>query len=230
MATVRDVVTDALFANGALGQGESLDATDGALVLRAFTRMLGTWANENITVYTTSEGTMTLVAGTATYATTSLSTGRPVSVQNMFLRLNSVDYQVDLIGEEEYDAIPYKTSSGLPLVCLYEASYPNGSFTFYPVPSEAYVAHVKARYPLISGTITLETSVSLPPGYEAALVDNLAVYVAPFFGLQAPGDLRMRAHASKEALRATNHVPLRMTSSLAGGSSMPGYLRIIGDV
>lgn len=229
MSTVRDLVTDAMFAVGALGQGESLGANDGALCLRRFVRMLGTWANENLMVYTTTEGTMNLTAGTATYSTTLLSSGRPTTIQNMFLRLSGIDYVVDQIDEETYDAFAYKAAAGLPTVCFYEASYPNGAFSFYPTPGDAYVAHVKGRYPLMAGTVTLDTVLSLPPGYEAALCDNLAVNIATSFGLQAPAEVRQLAMTGKDVIKATNHVPMEMTSTLGTSGYVPGYIRILGD-
>lgn len=224
MPTVRDIVTDAMSALGEQTTDDS-DLQVGVGVLR---RMLGTWANEGMTVYTTTEGTITLVAGTATYSTTTLSTGRPVAVQSMFLRLDGIDYPVEPVNETEFDGIAYKSAQGLPTVFCYEPSYPNGSFSFYPIPSAAYVAHVKGNYPLISGTLDLTTSVSLPHGYEAAIVDNLAVKLAPHFGIEASPTIRLDAANGKRALAVTNHVPLRMTSSL-DRSSMPGYIRILGD-
>lgn len=229
MSTVRDLITDALFSIGALGQGESLNANDAALCLRRFTRMLGTWANENLMVYTTTEGTMTLSGGTAAYSTTTLSSGRPTTVSHLFLRDSGIDYEIEIVDEGTYDAISYKASQGLPAICWYEASYPNGAFTFYPTPDKAYVAHIKGRYPLMTGTITLDTSLSLPEGYEAALCDNLAVNVAPSFGISAPAEVRQMALNGKEWLKVTNHVPLEMVPTLAATGYTPGYIRILGD-
>lgn len=229
MATVRDIVTDAMYAIGALGQGESLNATDGALCLRRFTRMIGTWANENLTVYDTTEGTLTLAGGTVSYSTTLLSSGRPVTIDSMFLRLSGIDYPITQVTQEVYDSFPYKAAQGRPSVYTYSPGYTAGTFYFYPTPDTAYVAHVQGRYPLMTGTITLETAVSLPPGYEAALCDNLAVLIAPSFGVAVSSDLRIAANSSKDALRSTNHVPLEMTSSLGTSGYVPGYIRILGD-
>lgn len=230
MATVRDLITDALAANGALGQGESLSDDDVQLCLRRLQRMIDSWANDVLTVFDTTEGTMTLVAGTTSYSTTSLSSGRPVSVQNMFLRLDNVDYPVTMIDEESYDAQCYKPATGLPIYCQYAPSYPNGTFYFYPTPSDAYVAHVKGRYPLGSSW-TVNTAVSLPPGYEAALCDNLAVDVASAFGRPVSAALAESARKAKVALQMANRPPMLMQTALPGSGEgyVPGYLRIQGD-
>lgn len=225
MPTARDIVSDAL---SSLGE-QTQDDADLQICIRVLNRMLGTWANENVTVYDTATGTITLVPGTATYSTTLLSLGRPVTIASLYLSLSGVDYPVERVDEVTFDDIAYKAAQGLPSVFTYSTAYPNGALSFYPTPSAAYVATVKARYPLVAGTVALATSVDLPPGYEAALVDNLALRIAPHFGIEPSGSLRVAAMASKRALQATNHVPLVMTSALSGHGYMPGYIRILGD-
>ena len=228
MATVRDLITDSLFAIGALGQSETLTDADAQLCLRRLIRMVGSLANEHLTVYTTAEDTFTMTAGTASYATTLLTvSGRPVSVQNLFLRLSNVDYPVEPINEQQYDAFAYKPAAGLPSYFLFDTTFPNGTFFFYPTPSAAYVAHVKGRYPLLASTITLATTLSLPLGYEAMLCDNLAVNIASSFGVQAPPELVDAARKSKAWLKTNNYVPMLMDSTLSNSSYVPGHIRIL---
>ena len=65
MSTVRDLITDAMFAAGVLGQGDALADDDAELVRRRLIRMVDRWANENLMVYTTGNGSFPMVAGTA---------------------------------------------------------------------------------------------------------------------------------------------------------------------
>lgn len=231
MATVTDIVTDALFALGAYGQSESLTAEDGALALRRLKRLVDSWANDGLTIYATTEGTFNTVVGTESYSTTSLSAGRPVAIASIFLRQNDVDYQVTQIGEAEYDAMPYKPAEGLPAYFYYEAGYPNGTIFFYPSPGAIYAAHVKGNYPILSSSVTLGTSLSLPPGYEAALADNLAVDLGPSFGRAVSGDLRQAAKESLAAIKRTNFSPSYMQLAMPGSGEgwAPGYIRMQGD-
>lgn len=228
MSTVRDLISDALSSVGALGQGDVLNDADAELCLRRFIRMLGSWANENLTIYQPVESLVTLVSGTPSYSTILLSAGRPVSVASVYLSLSGIDYGCDEISESEYDATAYKAATGLPGYYYFDTAFPDGAFYFYPTPSDAYVAHIKGRYPLAS-TVTLNTTLALPEGYEAALCDNLAVDVASSFGLAPSGTLERSAANTKGRLRVTNYVPSELRIPGGGDGYVPGYLRIRGD-
>ena len=150
MSTVRDLITDAMFAAGVLGQGDALADDDAELVRRRLIRMVDRWANENLMVYTTGNGSFPMVAGTAVYATSGLSLGRPVTVQNVYVRWANIDYPVEPVNEEDFDAIAYKLGTGTPAVYMNDTAYPTASFTFYPVPDKAYTCYVNGRYALAS--------------------------------------------------------------------------------
>lgn len=217
MATVRDIIEDALRTNGALGQGEALADDDWQVGLRALRRMLGTLANQPLALYETQQGTLTLTPGTVSYSTSLLSTGRPVSLDSAFLRLSNVDYPLSIIDNQTYDGKQYKTNTGLPTEMYYEAGYPNGTFFFYYAPSSAYVAYITGRYPLIAGTLTLDTTVSLPEGYEAMLVNVLAVKTASLFGRQVTAQMKEDEKDSLAWLKRTNNVDLVMETNLPFG-------------
>jgi hypothetical protein len=231
MATVTDIVTDALFALGAYGQSESLTAEDGALALRRLKRLVDSLANDGLTVYATTDGTFNTVAGTESYSTTGLSAGRPVSIASIFIRESDVDYAVTQITEAQYDAMPYKPAEGLPAYFYYEAGYPNGTIYFYPTPGQVYETHVKGNYPLLSSSITLGTTVSLPPGYEAVLTDALAVDLGPSFGRPVSADLRKSALDALANVKRTNFSPGILATGLPGSGDgyTPGWVRIQGD-
>ena len=229
MSTVRDLISDALFAVGALGSGESLDASDAEMCLRRLQRLIGSWANETLLAYATIPGTMPLTSGTASYSTTLLSTGRPTTIDNLFLRLDGIDYPCDPLTEAEYNVQSYKTVAGLPAGYYYNAAYPNGTFYFYPTPNAAYVAHVSVREPL-TATLTLDSVWALPEGYEGMICDALAVDCASSFGKTPAQTLLRSAAASRQRLQATNYVPEVMHTGLPGsGRYVPGYIRILGD-
>lgn len=226
---VRDLIYDALFACGAHGQGDVPSDADAQLCLRRLQRMVDSWANDNLTVYNTVAGTMSLVAGTNAYSTTLLSTGRPVTIQNAYLTRQQIDYPLTQLTEEEWNAIAYKVPQGLSSVFYYSPGHPDGTFYFYPTPSDPDVVTVNGRYPLAVG-LALTTTLSLPPGYEAALCDSLAVDIAPSFGVQPSAVLTRSATMARDVLKSTNFVPGVMQTGLPGsGYSVPGYIRIRGD-
>ena len=228
MATVRDLINDALQTNGTLGQGETLSDDDVNTALRALQRMLGTWANQNLLLYQTAQGTMALTPGTVSYSSALLSTGRPVSVDSAFLRMSGVDYPLDLVDNQTYNEQQYKSNTGLPFMLYVDAGWPDTTFTFFPAPSAAYTAYVSGRYALIAGAITKDTVVSLPLGYEAALVDNLAVKTASLFGRQVDGVLMKSAVDAIAWLKRTNQVSLVMETNLP--FNRPRYNGLMGPI
>lgn len=230
MTTARDLITDAAYASGALGQDQSISAADAALCLRALQRMVDSWSNRNLTVYTVAESTFSCVGGTVSYATSAWTpTTRPVSIQNIWLRQGTIDYPIPEITKEEYDEIPNKSAEGLPMCAMYLPAATTGTLYFYPTPDTTYAVKVNGRFPLASG-MTLDTVISLPPGYEAALLANLAVEIGPYFGAQPNAVMMQKANETLDALALTNFVPQVLDTGLPGtGYSRPGYLRILGD-
>jgi hypothetical protein len=231
VATVRDLIRDALFACEALGQDESVSAADSQLGMRILQRMLDTWSNRNLAVYATATSTITTTGGTASYATSSWSpTTRPVSIQNVYVRQNGVDEPVTVVPQEVYDSVPYKSAQGLPEIAFYKPSASAGTIYLYPIPDSAYTVYVNGRFPL-AASIGLDTEITLPPGYEAAIVSNLAIKLCPYFGVKnvSPA-LQQEAFESYDAIARLNFVPPVLQHNFPGVvSGQPGYIRILGD-
>lgn len=210
MATVRDLIYDAMYASGVLGQGDSApSAADANIALRRLQRMLDAWSTLQILVYAATKETVTLVAGTGAYTTASLSTPtRPVAIDGGYVRYGDVDYTLAPLTTDQYNDISVKATQGIPESLHYEPLMPHGTLTFYPVPSAAMVAHLDCRRPLAEG-MTLNTTLALPPGYEKAIVDNLAVELCSGgFGRAVTGDMIAMAKASKELIKRANYRPL----------------------
>ena len=206
---VRDLIYDAMYAAGVLGEGESSSSPESAqYALRKLQRMIDSWANDGLMVYTQTQETMTLSAGDATYTTADLSTNtRPVALERAFVRYSDTDTEVRIVTRQQWNAIAFKAGEGVPEVVKYEPAMTAGQFTFYPVPHETMAVYFDCRRVLGSGW-TLDTEVTLPPGYEKALVDNLAVELCSGgFGVQASPALLQAARASKAVLARINWQP-----------------------
>lgn len=209
MATARDLIYDAMFACGALGQGDvAPSAGDADLCLRRLQRMLDSWSVDGLMVPFITEETISLVQGQQAYTTADLSTAaRPVAIESgAFVRFGNVDYPLTVIPKSEWDRIGYKDTQGIPEVVWYEPDM-TGSFQFYPVPAEAMTAYFNVRR-VLTGPLTLTTQIDLPPGYDKAIVDCLAMDIAPSFGQQISQGLLMAARAAKAQLERMNYVPL----------------------
>lgn len=222
MTTALDLIKDAAAEIGEYASDSSLSDADAQICLRRFQRMLDSWANEKLVVYTISEESFPTVASTTRYTSASLSSGRPVKIESMFLRSNSVDTPITIIPRAVYESFSVKSQTGMPEFC-----YVNPAMTltmdFYPTPDAVYTIYVRSRRALASG-LALATTVSLPPGYEMAIVSNLAIAIAPLFGSAAKPETVELAKASKAALKLTNYEPGVMRNPFTYGVGGPTIL------
>ncbi|TXH15350.1 MAG: hypothetical protein E6R03_07305 [Hyphomicrobiaceae bacterium] len=205
MTTGAVLVQDALAKRFVTAPNEEPDADQLAFGLRWLNRMLESWGAEKPMLYTITEETFTLTAGTASYSTSELADGRPASVDYLFNRLSNVDYPCKLVDNQTYADVQYKPVNAVPSICYYNDGYPNGTFNFYPRPYASFECHVYCLR-VLTGTITSTTNVALPPGYEKAIVDSLAVYYP--FAVPATPDMKKDADNARKLLMRANYVPL----------------------
>jgi hypothetical protein len=222
-STVSAIVIDALYAASALGQDQQLPDSMAQIALRRLTRLINSLSNDpGFSCFATNTNSFVMTPTVATYSTTLLTNGRPQSIESMYVSLNNIDYAVTMRDEQWFNAITYKPTPAIPNNCYYNAGMPNGTFSFYPTPYAAFTCYVKRRDPLTFGVtpISLTTSLSLPPGYDKALVDCLAVDIFPTFkGTKTPipQDLKDFAREAKRLLRLTNYEALEMSTPFENG-------------
>jgi hypothetical protein len=224
MSTAQTLIDDALYAIGVLGQGDAAPSTaDRNLGLRRLQRMLDLWAADGLLVYSRTRETITLASGDATYTTASLSTAtRPQAIEGGFIRYGDVDYPLTFVTRSQWNTVGYKSTQGIPEFVIYEPAMTAGTFEFYPVPSDSMTAYLDVRR-VLTGTLALDTELGLPPGYEAVIVDNLAIELCHGgFGVQPTPMLVTNARAGKKLLRVLNYQPLIMRSDLERDYNIQG--------
>lgn len=224
MATARDIVYRALKLFGALEPGESPDAADAEDVLATLNSMLAAWAVDGPKVFATTLESIALTPGTGSYTTANLSTAtRPAEVESAaYLRIGTTDYPLELVARHVYQDVPLKSTQGTPEIVWYEPAM-TGAFAFYPVPNAAATAYFNVRR-VLTGTLVLGTTITLPEGYEHAITHNLAVIAAPLFGRSAAADTRLEARKSLALLKRQNRVWPTMNSPFDATS--PDYFKV----
>lgn len=202
MSTAADIVADAALAAGIGDQFNALDATSAGIALRTLNRLLESWSTESLIVFNQAQDSFTMTAGQAAYST-SLLTARPMDVTHVFIRQSGVDYPCEMIGPEDYANIGYKTTAGIPYQCYYNSGMPQGVLTFFPVPSGAFQCFVGYRAQL-DAVASLTQQLSLPPGYETALVYGLATMLCPLFGTDPTPTCIFHAKDAKAKIKPSN--------------------------
>ena len=221
MATVLDIITDSLQDLGASAVGEVPSAAEAQGAFRRLNRMLQTWNTESLMVYNIQQETFSYVADQATYTIGTggnFNTARPVRIEAAYNRNNqTIDLPIQVVTNyEEYAAIIAKAiETTLPVVMYADGSFPRQNLTFWPVPSDTTYTPVLWMWKPLTAFATLSEEVSLPPGYERALVSNLAIECAPSYGRSVSSELALVATESKAQIKRINTQVDTMRFSIA---------------
>jgi hypothetical protein len=209
VATAGDQINRALRLLGVLAEGETPSASESADALVALNQMIDSWNTERLSVYSTQDQSFTWTAGnrTRTLGPTGDFVGtRPVLLDtSTYFIYNNLSYVPDIINQQQYDSIALKTAtSTFPQVLFVNMTHPDIEMTVYPVPTSDTVWHFISVEELTQPA-TLATTLSFPPGYLRAFAYNLAMEIAPEFGIEPPAMVKRIATTSKRNLKRINN-------------------------
>jgi hypothetical protein len=216
MSTALDIITDALQEIGVVDAGGTVAPEDAAFCLKRLNQILQTWANSRLTfpVLTKISVPMT-TAMTYAIGPTGGAT-RPVKVVSAVLRdSDGQDSPVDILNAAEWSAIYQKTSGGPTTAVWYQATNTDGTLNVYP-QSAGYTLILDAQT-LLTSFASTATAVTLPEGYETALMLALVDSIAGAYRQPVSADQRRRLAGAMSAVKRTNTEPLYLCIEGAGG-------------
>lgn len=211
MASAGDQINRALRLLGVLAEGETPSAAVSTDALTALNQMIDSWNTERLSVYATQDQIFTWPAGeiTRTLGPTGDFVGnRPILIDDSTYYRDTgtnVSFGIKLINQQQYNGIAVKTvTSTYPQVMWVNMEYPNISMTVYPKPTRALEWHIVSVEEL-SQPATLATQLTFPPGYLRAFTYNLAMEIAPEFGVEPSPQVKRIAMTSKRNLKRINN-------------------------
>lgn len=187
MTTALDLIKSAMRKAGVTSKGETPSAEETGDALASLNAMLESWATDGLAVPSRTTDTLVLTAGTGTYTIGSggaINTVRPAQIISAFTRSGTEDTPLTIITDDDYAAIATKSDTGTPEFLNYSNAYPLGTINLYPVPSAADTLYLLSEKKLTSYSLT--DAVALQEGWERAIVYNLAVEIAPEYGVAIP--------------------------------------------
>lgn len=207
--TCIDLIKRAYRLIGVYSIGEAPTADESIDGLTSLNAMLGDWANEGLMVYASTTDAIPLIANNGVYtigASGDFPANRPQEVLNAsYIQYGLVSYPLAILTKEQYNNIQVKSVGGIPTSMMYSADFPNGTITLYPVPQATMTLNLVSKK-LLNVFQNLTDVVSLPPGYENAVVFNLAKYLSAEFGQPLPIQVARQAAGSKRTIKRTNTV------------------------
>lgn len=222
-----ELVTAALRKLGVVASGESVSSSEAIDGLSETNRMLARWSNDGLIVHTKVREALSLVVGTQDYTMGSgadFDTTRPLKIEEATIldASSNLEYSLRKVTLKEWASIADKSqTSTLPTDLFIAGTYPNETLYLYPVPSSAHTLVLWSWKPL-TAIASLTTAISLPPGYDDAMIYNLALRLAPEYGRAVPDVVAGLAVDSLAAIKRMNIKPsyLQISEALpVGGNS-----------
>ena len=208
--TAGDQINRALRLLGVLAEGETPSAAVSQDSLMAMQQMIESWNTERLSVFCTQDQVFNWPAGE--YIRTLGPSGdfvglRPILVEDStyYRAGNNVSYGIKFINQQQYDGIAVKTvTSTFPQVCFVNMGYPDITMTVYPVPTQDLEWHIISVQEL-DRPVSLATDLNFPPGYLRAFTYNLAMEIAPEFGVEPSPQVQRIAMTAKRDLKRINN-------------------------
>jgi hypothetical protein len=219
MATARTIITLALEAMNRLAPGEALDADLAAACLRRLNAIADDWSagrdmmpQELLTGGVVNGATLTLAAGAFA----------AIGVGDEIIQMQADGFPMDPITMQQYQNILLKDQAGRPQVWAWD-----GLATVYVYPASAgNTISLMTRAPFAS-FVDLDTTYTLPSGYQGAFAASLAVAMAPaLLGGVPPGLLAAEKKAMYNVSNSTVRPAILSANPLAcrpGGSILQGW-------
>ncbi len=232
------LITGRSFANsvmhliGALAQGETGTAAEIVDVLARTNSLIDSWAIQSLTALVNERHVLPVQANVQDYELGPTSTSgtdwqvanRPSQLTNASLLLNSAsppqEMIIGMMTDDEWAALGIKgLTSDLFTALKYKQTSPLGMVSLWPIPTTA--ANDLAIYfdSILAQFADLTTQYRLPAAYERTLRYNVAVDIAPEFGLELSPVVDRTAAGSLRQLKAANVKPseLSIDPALSGG-------------
>ena len=155
MATVLDIVTRALNRSGILTKTETPTNDEAQDGLNALNDLLESWGNSTSLTFSRVTESFALTDSVASYTIGSggdFDTTRPLKIVQAHVRQSNIDYNLDIVSDEIYQSIIYKSNVSIPYILNYTNEFPLGTINLYPEPPSGYTLFITSEKPLTSYT------------------------------------------------------------------------------
>lgn len=227
MATVLELVIDALVTVKALAVGETPGADMTTDALTKFNEILEALSIQNLAVFSNVTTTIPLTVGVGSYSigpTGAAVVPRPSDITAAFVTYAGVDFPLDQHSENDYAYLALKSQPGLPSWYIYSPDYPNGTIILWPVPAQPSTLTVYQSL-AFTAAATLIDQVALPPGYRKMIRLLLAWELASDYPGMTAAELQKLegdAKAAVSLVKRVNDQPTMLSSEVASLNASGG--------
>lgn len=223
----QDIIKGALRALGVIGKSETPTADEMNDALQSLNMMIDEWSARSLMSTALTRQSFPLVARQQSYTigpTGNFVAAVPISINSAFLRDGyGLDYPLEIMTREVFDSMADKSFVTAPPQGLFydpgstqQASQLGTIYVYYtPDASTTYTLYIESLQPFTEFA-ALTTTVTFPAAYYKALKFNLAIELAPEYGISPSKEVVFLATESVETIEAMNAVPIIAALDLPG--------------
>jgi hypothetical protein len=186
--------------------------------------MVDSWNADSLSIFTTRADDYPLTLGQQAFTLGpggDFNTSRPAKIIGMSAILltnpaNPIEVPMDMYSIDRWqNDVPVKNVAGsFPQICYDDGGMPLRTLTFWPIPTlQQNNVRIYSWQSLI-WPATLQTILNFPVGYARSFRYNLAVELAPEFGVQVSPAVAKVAVESLAMIKTLNAPDTRLTSDL----------------
>lgn len=186
--TGQDLVNAALKQIGVIASGETPSTDESNDAFERLNNLIASWSAQALPIFNITKSTIPLT-GAASYNVTP----RPVKIRAAKVTISGFESEFEIVTADEF-ADPTRYG-----VVFSDGGFPTTAVTLRPSPTTGSLD----LFTLVPIDVigSLGASINLPPGYERALVMNLAVEVAPQYGVPVSEVMIGLANDSKNSIQ-----------------------------
>ena len=211
MPVISTMVLNSLIKTGEKIIGGTLDSNEQPYYLGQVNAFLDMLSIERLMTFQLVQESFLLTASTISYTIgpgATFNTVRPTRIVDpCFIRdSDGSDSELTILNDVSYGRIVQKQTSGSYTNYInYNQGYSatsSGTLNFWPGPTSNLTTYINS-WKQLGNFSTLTQNVSLPPGYQAMIECNFAVFNAPGLSTISP-ELVMAAKMTKAAVKTVN--------------------------
>ena len=199
---------------GAIGIGEAPTAEETNDCMLALNQMLSSWSLNALNIFCNKVETFTILSNKTEYTwglepdalapiQPDFNADRPDKIFRGYYISGGLRQEIAQVNEQTFMAQAIENPGvGSPAIFTYVPSFPFGVVKFYSIPAGGELSFL--TFKKLERILNADDEIVLPPGYERALAFNLAVEIAPEFGLTIPESVLGIAQSSLANVRRMN--------------------------
>lgn len=222
-----DLIRSSLRLIGAISSSETPASDETMDALEALNLLLSSWGASRFLSKNTQTITHTLT-GAASYTIGSggdINTTNPTEIYTAKYTLGGLDYNLSVMDFVDYEAIGLKNIGAIPEFIVLKRDYPLSTIYLYPTAASGALT-INAVTPKTDLDTDTNLSNTYPPEWIRALKYNLAVEIAPEYGVTVSPEIAALARESKDIVMRSmvtipkaNFDPLLCGDNLSTGRS-----------